>query len=132
MVETPTDSTRNSQFRGLFLVCQNLQQSTLFYQSLGFRPTKSSRRSQAMEHNGTEIHLHENLTPTEESAYHVQWERGGKGIVLLFNCPDLQGLWERAPASSRLVAPKTTPWGDSIAMLCDPDGYRLEFRQEET
>ncbi len=130
MVETPADSTRNDSFRGLFIVCQSLQQSSSFYEGLGFVEKRASQRSRVLQFGKLELHLHENLTEAEQDSYQVRHQSGGSGLVLLFSCPDLQELWNKAPESSRLVAPRATPWGDRIAMLSDPDGYRLEFRQE--
>lgn len=130
MVEAPADSAQIEQFRGLFIVCQNLQQSVCFYEGLGFVEKRASQRSRVLEFGAIELHLHENLTKIEQDTYQVSYQRGGSGLVLLFTCSDVQALWQKASESARLVAPRVAPWGDRIAIFQDPDGYRLEFRQE--
>lgn len=117
-------------FRGLFLVCADLRRSVEFYRSLGFSLEKSTTRSSILRlGDSLSLHLHESLSQAEQQAFGVSWQKGSTGMVLLFTCPDLEELWRSAPDVAREVAPVNTPWGDRIAILLDPDGYRLEFRQ---
>ncbi len=101
-----------------------------FYRSLGFSLEKTTNRSSVLKlGDSLNLHLHESLSPAEQQTFGVGWQKGSTGIVLLFTCPDLEELWRSAPEEAKEVAPVNTPWGDRIAILLDPDGYRLEFRQ---
>lgn len=129
---TPRPKTEGRRgFRGLFLICADLQRSLEFYRWVGFELQERSQRSAAMSlDTSLSLHLHERLTPAEEQAYGVCWQEGGSGLVLLLNSSDIDKLWKDAPDEARAIAPTSTPWGDRILILRDPDGYRLEFRQE--
>lgn len=123
-------ATAGGSFRGVFLVCADLARSVEFYQTLGLTVRQSSTRSAKLSLGEMQLHLHESLTTEEEMRYGVRWQQGTTGMVLLFSSQDLDELWQHAPDGAKLVPPRATPWGDRIAMLQDPDGYRLEFCQE--
>lgn len=128
---TPRPKTEARRLRGLFLICADLHRSLEFYRWVGFELQERTPRSAVMAvDTSLSLHLHERLTPAEEQAYGVGWQEGGSGLVLLLNSPDIDKLWEDAPGEAKSIAPTATPWGDRILMLRDPDGYRLEFRQE--
>ncbi len=120
----------NATLRSLFLICRELDRSVAFYQRLGFEVRKASARSTVFSLNsdGAELHLHSDLTPQEQSDYGVAYQPGTSGLVLSFRVDDLDLLIERAPQDAILVAPRRTPWGQRLAILTDPDGYRLEFQ----
>lgn len=120
----------NATLRSLFLICRDLSRSVAFYQNLGFALVKTSARSTvfALGAEGAELHLHAELTLQEQIDYGVSYEPGSSGLVLSFRVDDLDRLVERAPEEALLVAPRLTPWGQRLAILTDPDGYRLEFQ----
>ena len=130
MVASQAESADGTGFRGVFLVCQDLRRSLDFYLSLGLSQTRRTNRSAVVSWGQTALHLHDRLSAEEEETYGVRWQQATTGLVLLFSTDDLERVWQQAPDSAKLLPPRNTPWGDRIAMLQDPDGYRLEFRQE--
>lgn len=120
----------SATLRSLFLICRDLAASAAFYQRLGFETRKSTARSHVLSlgHSDVELHLHASLTAQEEADYGVAYQPGGSGLVLSFGVDDLDSMLESAPPESLLVAPRLTPWGQRLAILTDPDGYRLEFQ----
>lgn len=115
----------------IFLLCRDLQASAAFYGALGFVCRKSSERTVVFglsTGEGPELHLHAELTPSEREDYKVAWQPGSTGLVLSFQVADVDALIASAPRCALLVQPRSSPWGTRMAMLCDPDGYRLEFQ----
>jgi catechol 2,3-dioxygenase-like lactoylglutathione lyase family enzyme len=120
----------SATIRSIFLLCRDLRASTDFYRRLGFALRKSGARTTVFQLSpeGPELHLHAPLTPAEEEEFKVSWQPGPTGMVLSFETADLDALIAGAPPEALLVSPRSAPWGTRMAMLVDPDGYRLEFQ----
>lgn len=119
----------NATLCSIFLLCQDLKASVDFYQQLGFVLRRSSARTAVFElGSGPQLHLHAQLSAAEEQEFQVAWQPGSSGIVLSFRVDDLDGLLALAQPEAVLVTPRVAPWGTRLAMLIDPDGYRLEFQ----
>jgi catechol 2,3-dioxygenase-like lactoylglutathione lyase family enzyme len=116
----------------LFLVCRDLAASSAFYSQLGFLKVRGSSRTAVFElgsGQGPELHLHADLTAAEMEEYQVGWQAGTRGLVLSFQVDDLDAALAQAPPEALLVSPRLAPWGVRLALLRDPDGYRLELSQ---
>lgn len=115
----------------IFIVCTDLPESLRFYQKLGFALLESRSRSFILDLGGElRLHLHQPLTEQERELFQVQAGQAGECLVQSFEVESLEALEQRVEPKAILYGPATTPWGQRIIILRDPDGHRLEFREE--
>lgn len=119
--------------RSIFIVCNDIDQSVVFYRDLGFEFVEDKRRSTVMSTgNGLQLHLHRPLSAEESAHYGVEWQPGSKGLVACFESDDIEKIARSVSNDQLLCPPSDTPWGDRIVVVSDPDGHRLEFRERTT
>lgn len=114
----------------IFHLCKDFQKSSEFYASLGFQelePTQRSRRF--LLTSSLELHLHGPLSRSEESSYGVMAGPVGASHVLSFSVKNVKELYDSVDGSTIVRPLASTPWGKLMFMVCDPDGFILEFQE---
>lgn len=120
----------------VFLLVSHLGRSIHFYREVLERsPTSEDARHARFDLGPVSLTIHEDLTPAESSAWKVDPapERRGWGVYLTFPTDDLEGTYGKLAriGAEVLTTPCSTPWGTRMFLVKDPDGYLLEFSQQQ-
>jgi lactoylglutathione lyase len=121
-------------FSHVFLLVSQLGRTVHFYRELlGRPPASEDARHARFELGPISLTVHEDLTPAELSAWRVDAlpERRGWGVYFTFPTDDLEGTYRvlTSIGAEILTTPKATPWGTTMFLVKDPDGYLLEISQ---
>ncbi len=118
----------------VFLLVSDLPRSSQFYRRLLGRPPASENERHARFDLGPiSLTIHEDLTPGEIAIWKVDPvpERRGWGVYLTFPTDDLEGAYRELTGigAEILTTATATPWGTTMFLVKDPDGYLLEISQ---
>ncbi len=118
----------------VFLLVSDLTRSSQFYRRLlGRPPALEDERHARFDIGPISLTIHEDLMPSEITIWRVDPmpERRGWGVYLTFPTDDLEGTYKDLTGigAETLTTPTTTPWGTTMFLVKDPDGYLLEISQ---
>ena len=118
----------------VFLLVSDLPRSSQFYRRLLGRPPASENERHARFDLGPiSLTIHEDLMSSEIAIWKVDLvpERRGWGVYLTFPTDDLGGAYRELTGigAEILTTPTATPWGTTMFLVKDPDGYLLEISQ---
>ncbi len=120
----------------VFLLVRDLARSVHFYQTLlGRAPVSQDERHGKFDLGPISLTVHEDLIPSEKAMWRVDPmpERRGWGVYLTFRTDDLQGIYTALTGigAEILTTPGATPWGTTMFLVKDPDGYLLEISRRQ-
>ncbi len=118
----------------VFLLVSDLPRSSQFYRRLlGQPPASENERHARFDLGPISLTIHEDLMPSEIAIWKVDPvpERRGWGVYFTFPTDDLEGTYGvlTSIGAEILTTPKATPWGTTMFLVKDPDGYILEISQ---
>ncbi len=120
----------------VFLLVSDLARSVQFYQRLlGGTPASRDERHARFALGPLSLTIHEDLMPSEKAIWRVDPmpERRGWGVYLTLRTEDLEGAYAMLTGMGAeiLTTPAATPWGATMFLVKDPDGYLLEISRRQ-
>lgn len=117
---------------GFTLFARDLNKTSEFYESLGFRPGPKTDEAATVYMNWFSIKFVDASKFTSgEFSHEAQAEPKGSGIFINIKVDEIDDFYQNLldkgfkPSSE----PRNWPWGNREFVLRDPDGYKLVFFQ---
>jgi len=114
-----------TKFEGINISSKNTLEFKRFYADLLGIPILSTDFSETGDYDGTSFGFMENA-PCIILWDENKWGKCGDGVVLVFNCDDLDETYkELLKKGLNIMPPVTAVWGGKELWLSDPDGNKI-------
>ena len=128
-----------SKLLQVYLMVSNLENSRYFYENIiGLDPSKIGDKTCAYFIDGCELKLQTDFEPIALKAFNLdppkEGHRGDGAVYVIRVNKNLSRLYEMMKekiinSKGELVTePRNVPWGESMCLVRDPDGYLIELR----
>ncbi len=123
----------------VYLMVSDLEISRNFYESIiGLDPSEIGKKTCAYSMDGCELKLQTDFEPIALKAFNLnppkEGHRGDGAVYVIRIDKNLSRLYEMMKekiinSKGELVTePRNVPWGESMCLVRDPDGYLIELR----
>mgnify|MGYP001239398186 CR=1 FL=1 len=132
-----------SELLQVYLMVNDLDRSRFFYEKvIGLLPRNIGRGTCAYETGGCELKLQVDFNPTALKEFNLdppkKGNRGDGSVYVIRIEEEIEQIYKRigdviGDSEGLLITePREVPWGESMFLLRDPDGYLIEMRGSET
>ena len=123
----------------LYLMVSDLKNSRDFYERvMGLSPKNGGKGTCAYETGSCELKLQVDFDPTALKAFNLDpprdGNRGDGSVYIVTIDGEIDQIYKRIKDAIKnsdgklITEPREVPWGESMFLVRDPDGYLIEIR----